>query len=162
MSRIVPQIVDLVRIARNSTLIDVDAQARRIADRHHTITHAYLLAAYFATVRHIAGHRLQQVKVGGAGGQLHADGGADGTLCVVRGHDGVVRVGHVADLPGGPQAATGEGLGLEDVDDVVLEKFGELVLPLKLLSIGDIRKKEGYLCNIFATFLQNTERLTNL
>lgn len=75
--------------------------------------------------------------IGCAGGDLHTEGGADRALRVVRGDDAVVGVDHIADVSTGPEAAAGEGFGLEDLDDVVFEEFGEFVFGVEALSGGD-------------------------
>jgi hypothetical protein len=71
------------------------------------------------------------------GVQLHAGRRADRALCAVRGDHAVVRVHHAGDHAGGEQAAEVQRLGLQDIDAVVAEQFGELLLGGEALAGGD-------------------------
>ena len=69
--------------------------------------------------------------------QLHARGRADRPLRAVRRDHAEVGVHHVGDLARGEQPAEIERLRLEDVDDVVLQQVGELLLVREALAGRD-------------------------
>ena len=65
---------------------------------------------------------------------LHTNRRADRSLSIMRGDHPVVRVDHVADVAAGPETPAGEGLGLEDMDDIVLEELSEFILGMQAFT----------------------------
>jgi hypothetical protein len=60
--------------------------------------------------------------------QLRAGGRADGSLCAVRSHDSIVSVDKIGDFARGEKAAEIQRFRLPDIDHIVLEQLGKLVL----------------------------------
>ena len=75
--------------------------------------------------------------VGRTRSDLHTQRGADGSLGVVGCNHPVVGVDHIADRAAGPQPPAGKRFGLKDLDDIVLEQFGEFIFGMQAFSRRD-------------------------